>query len=137
MMAKRIAIILGVVECFVAILAIPAGLSMMIDPSGSDIGISTDMLQGTPFKSYFIPGLFLFIGNGAFQLICAMFSFRKHRLAPLLGILIGFFLLIWICMQVYFIGFVHFLQPVFFTVAVGEIVLGILLHRKLKQTFSP
>ena len=135
-MSKRIAIILGVVECFVAILAIPAGLSMMIDPSGSDIGISADMLQGTPFKSYFVPGLFLLIGNGVFQLVFAMFSFRNHRLAPILGIIIGFFLLIWICVQVYFIGFVHFLQPVFFTIAVGEIVLGILLQRKMKQKFS-
>lgn len=132
-MPRRIFNVLGIVQCFVALFAIPGGLSMIIEPSGKDLGIPLEVLSDSPFQSFFIPGLVLFIGNGILQLIAAMFSFRRHKMTPLWGILMGFFLLIWICIQMYFIGFVHFLQPLFLIVAMGEIVLSILIFNKVKN----
>jgi len=106
---------------------------MIIEPSGKDLGIPLEVLSDSPFQSFFIPGLVLFFAIGILQLVAAMFSFRRHKMTTLLGILLGFFLLIWICVQIYFIGFVHFLQPLFLIVAIGEIVLSILINRKVKN----
>ena len=132
-MPRRIFNILAIIQCFVALFAIPGGLSMILEPSGKDLGIPLEVLSDSPFQTFFIPGLVLFFAIGILQLVAAMFSFRRHQTTTLFGILLGFFLLIWICVQMYFIGFVHFLQPLFLIVAIGEIVLSILINRKVKN----
>ena len=76
---KRLAVVLGILQCFVAVMAVPAGLSLILEPDGSGIGLPTDILQTSPFRDYLIPGLFLFVFNGIFQLIGAVASFRKNK----------------------------------------------------------
>ena len=49
--------------------ALPAGCSFVSDPSGAGIGISTDLLQHSPFSDYLIPGLLLIIILGLFPII--------------------------------------------------------------------
>ena len=125
---KRLAVVLGILQCFVAVMAVPAGLSLILEPDGSGIGLPTDILQTSPFRDYLIPGLFLFVFNGIFQLIGAVASFRKNKYIGMLGIGLGTILLLWIIIQVYFTGLVHFLQPLFFLIAIIEIMLGSRLY---------
>lgn len=40
------------------------GLSLMLRPDGSSLYLPQDLLAGTPFNDYFIPGLLLLLTNG-------------------------------------------------------------------------
>jgi hypothetical protein len=115
---------LGILQVIVAIGAIPAGLSMILDPSGNDLGISPDILRDAPFRDFYIPGIFLLVGNGVFNIIGAVLSFRKNKQAGMVGLGLGIFLVLWICFQIYFIGFIHFLQPLFLVIGIIEILLS-------------
>ena len=130
-MSKLSKNLLGIIQSFTAVMAIPAGISLILDTSGNSLGLPDEILQSTPFDSYLIPGLALLIGNGIFHLIGAILSFRRDSRSGLLGIGLGIFLLFWIIIQVYYIGNVHFLQPLFFGIALAEIVLSVLVHRKM------
>ncbi|KAA6346356.1 hypothetical protein EZS27_006124 [termite gut metagenome] len=125
-MKKRKGILLGTIQTIVAVGGITAGLSMIFQPDGQGIGISTDILLGSPFKDFLIPGLFLFFINGLFQGFGAILSFRRHRYTKTLGLTLGIILVLWICVQVYFISLTHFLQPTFFFIGIIEIVLSLL-----------
>ncbi len=131
-MIKRIALSLGIIQSFVAIMAIPAGLSFILQPDGSGIGIPVDALSGTPFSNYLIPGIILLAFNGILSAIGATMSFIKHRYAGILGLGLGIFLVVWICFQVYFIGLIHFLQPFFFIIGAVEVFLSDRLMNKMK-----
>jgi hypothetical protein len=126
-MEKHLSTVLGLLATFVALGGIPVGLSMILDPSGINLGMSTDLLEDSPFGSFYVPGMYLFLLNGILQLAAALLTFRRHRLSGILGIITGLLLLGWICMQVYWIGLVHFLQPLFLAVAIAEIILGLKL----------
>jgi hypothetical protein len=130
-MKKKRGVLLGTIQTIVAVGAITAGLSMIFQPDGRGIGISTDILLGSPFKNFFIPGLFLFFINGLFHGFGAILSFKRHKYAKTLGLILGIILLVWICVQVYFISLTHFLQPTFFFIGIIEIVLS-LLQPKIK-----
>jgi hypothetical protein len=130
---KRVANILGIVQVFIAVGAIPAGLSMIINPDGSDIGLPIDLLSNSPFQNFLIPGLFLFIVNGLFTAIGAFLSFTRNKYAGISGMGLGFILMLWISIQVYFIGLTHLLQPTYFLIGLVEMILGYFLIPKTKS----
>ena len=132
-MIKRVAILLGLIQAFVAIGGIPAGLSMIFEPNGTGVGMSTEMLLESPFRDFFVPGLFLFVVNGLFNIVCAVISFTRNKYTGIFGLALGIFLVIWVCVQVYFVGLIHFLQPLFFIVGIIEIILSYIFITKTKS----
>jgi len=125
--------ILGIIQSIVAIGAIPAGFLMIAQPDGTGLGMAIDFLQNSPFQDFFIPGLFLFIVNGLFNLVAAILSFLKNKFSGILGIVLGATLVLWISVQVYFISLVSFMQPLFFCIGIFEIVISFLIIQKNKQ----
>ncbi|NND15689.1 MAG: hypothetical protein HKN89_05145 [Eudoraea sp.] len=117
-------IILGVLEMIVAFGAIPTGISMIISPDGSGMGLDLAWLERSPFESFFIPGIFLLIFNGILQLIGAWLTFRQSTFAGKFGIVAGMILIFWLLSQIYYLELTHFLQVVFFVIALMEIYLG-------------
>ncbi|WP_297707537.1 hypothetical protein [uncultured Eudoraea sp.] len=99
-----------------AISAVPAGLSLIIDPSGKGIGLPPGVLENTPFKNFLIPGLFLFVVLGLLPLITlyGLLSRKKLNWAQKINwdkkfhwsctfsFYIGLLLILWINMQLYF-----------------------------------
>ena len=128
---KKYFIILGSVQLFVALGAIPAGLMFLLDTSGAMMGTSQAMLAHSPFSSFLIPGLFLLVVNGLGNAAGAVLSFKRKSLAAMAGLFLGIVLCLWIVIQVYMIGFISFLQPLMFAVGVVEAVTGWMLYRKL------
>jgi hypothetical protein len=124
---KKQTLLLGVIQLIVAIGAIPAGYLFLIEPDGSKMGMTVDVLSKSPFKNFFIPGLFLFSINGILNLVCSFLSFYKYKYASLTGIALGSVLTIWVSVQVYFIGLIYFLQPTYFLVGLAEIALSIFM----------
>jgi hypothetical protein len=121
-------IVLGVLQVFISLGAIPAGVSMILDPTGAGVGMSLEWLAGSPFPNFLIPGLVLTGVNGLGSLAGAVLSFRRQALAPLAAIGLGMFLMAWITVQwlIPGLGF-HWLQPLFFGLGAIELVLGWLL----------
>lgn len=131
-MKPRLYIILGIFQSFVAIGAIPAGLSMITTPDGSGLGMHPELLEGTPFKSLVIPGLFLLIVNGFLNLAAAIISFFKISISGITGLLLGILLSLWIIIQAYYIGMSSFMQPLFFFIGVAEIIISAIIIKKQK-----
>jgi hypothetical protein len=123
-MKKHIYIIPGIIQLFVALGALPAGYSMIVEPNGSGLGMNPGFLEGSPFSDYFIPGLFLFAVNGIFNLAGAILSFFNWKYTGLIAIGLGAFLIVWITVQVLSIQMYHFFQPLFFAIGLIEMILG-------------
>jgi len=132
-MNRKTLLFLGLIQAFVAAGALPAGYSMLREPGGHGLGMTTAILAGSPFTDFFIPGLFLFVVNGLMNLFSSVLCFIKSGYAPVSGIILGIALLIWVLIQVYSIGLTHFLQPTFFIIGCIEIILSFILSAQLKK----
>ncbi len=118
-------IVLGVLQVFVGIGAIPAGVGLIADPSGVSMGMSLDWLAGSPFPNFLIPGLFLFAVNGLGSFAGALMTFRRRQYAGLVAIGLGGFLMAWITIQVIIIGPpIHWLQTLYFVLGAVELASG-------------
>jgi hypothetical protein len=81
-------------------------------------------LEGSPFTSYFLPSLILFSVVGGSLALGAIAVFASWRSARVLSTNAGIVLLLWITVQVAFIGFVSWLQPVMGIVALAFVILA-------------
>lgn len=118
---KAIRIILGVLLLIVALNAFGGGWYAL---SGAE-NVPLEWLEGSPFHSYFLPGLFLFVVVGGVCLISALMLFFNARKALAVTRIAGAVLLGWILIQLLIIGYVSFLQPAVLTAAVVVLVLSI------------
>lgn len=128
LLIKRIRILTIVLLIITALNALAAGFSFMVEPSGSDLGISTDYLRYSPFRNFLIPGIVLFTCIGLGSLITATALIRKFHSAPLLLITEAFLLGGWIIIQSMMIREVNWLHWVFVLMAVFFLGSGILMR---------
>jgi ABC-type proline/glycine betaine transport system permease subunit len=132
MKTRRIEIILGIVLALVAVGAIPAGLAMIQKPDGSILHMPTDILQGSPFNDFLIPGIFLFGFNGLGSLAGAVLCFIHSRYSAISGLILGIGLVVWIIVQLLTTGLISWMQPAYFTIGLVEIILGLLIIRRIR-----
>ena len=125
---KRLIIWLEILQAFIGVGAIPAGIAMIYNPSGSDLGMTVEMLINSPFTDFLIPGIFLLGINGIGSLIGALVSFLHYRYAGKIAIGLGIFLILWIFIQVYWLG-LHWLHILYFILGIIELVLGLKLQK--------
>jgi hypothetical protein len=76
------------------------GIMLMTDPSGNSLHLPIRHLQHSPFADYFIPGAVLFVANGLLSLLALWAIFRNWASAPMLTMIQGFVLTIWITVQI-------------------------------------
>ena len=129
-MKPQIFKLLGYLQLFIGMGAVSGALPMILTPGGLDEGLSIELLKGTPFTSYLIPGIILLLVNGAGSLVASYFSLKLLRPAGILGILFGIALVIWIVVQTVLLGFVSWLQPLYLALGTLELILGIMIYRK-------
>ncbi|MEJ2145255.1 MAG: hypothetical protein P8020_08975 [Acidobacteriota bacterium] len=113
---------LGILQLLVGIGAVPAGLGLVMDPSGASLRFRLEWLEGTPFSNFLIPGLILMIVNGFGSLAGSVASLRGWRRAGEVGLALGIFLTLWIILQVYWIGLGSWLQPTYFVIGRAVVV---------------
>lgn len=116
---KIIRNILGVLLLLLAINAFLGGYYAMVGAEGVPI----EWLQGSPFTSYFIPGLFLFTVIGSWTLFAAILAFMKKKFAPKAALISGAMVLLWLVVQISIIGYVSWMQP---TTAVAAVLIILL-----------
>ena len=99
--------VLGMLLAFVALNAFAGGYYGM---SGAE-GVPREWLEGSPFKDYFIPGLFLFVAVGGSFLFAAIAVFARFQRARLAASSAAMIVLAWLAVQVVIIGYVSWMQP--------------------------
>jgi len=97
---KRARTVSLVLLFFLGLSALPAAIFMLMDPSGSEMGLPAEMLDQTPFDSFLIPGILLGFFNGILSLLFAILVVKKHRLQAWMVMFQGSVLMIWLTVEV-------------------------------------
>jgi len=122
---------LGILQLLIGLGAVGGGLVLILDPSGSNLGIPVELLKSTPFSTYLVPGIVLLMVNGLGSLVGAAASFTRHRFAGETAMALGVFLVAWIMLQVYWFASFHWLHALYLGLGILEFVLGWLLRKTL------
>ena len=92
-------------EIFLGLSAVGGGLALMAGPNGEILPIPVSAPSGSPFANYFVPGAVLFTILGIGPLGAAVLAWRRHAVAPLLTFAVGGALLIWLIVEIVFVGY--------------------------------
>jgi hypothetical protein len=92
-------------EVVLAIGALAGGLILMLAPRGEILPLPLSALAGSPFDTYFVPGLILFSVIGLGPLVAARLAWLRHPLAPTAAFIVGAGLLIWVAVEIAIIGY--------------------------------
>ncbi|MDF2438993.1 MAG: hypothetical protein K0Q95_3369 [Bacteroidota bacterium] len=123
---KLLRIIQGIVLLIIAANAFGGGFYGMA--GAKDVPV--EWLEGSPFKSYFIPSLFLFAVIGGTCLLASISMFRNSKNARRLSFICAGLLFGWIAVQVAIIGYVSWMQPAIFISAIAITTIAFQLPKK-------
>jgi hypothetical protein len=114
-------------EIVLSLGALAGGLALMIGPRGEIIPLPVASLVGSPFDSYFVPGLILFGVLGIGPIVAAALAWIRHPLAPLAALITGIGLLIWLAVEIAIIGFATEppLQPIYLALGLLVVAAGL------------
>ncbi len=124
---KIIRYTLGSLLAFLALNAFGGGYYGM---SGAD-GVPVDLLEGSPFKNYFVPGLILFVVIGGAFLFASVAVFARFSVARRASFAAVYIVLIWLLVQIAIIGYISWMQPV---TAILAVIVFLLAWQLPKQT---
>ncbi len=130
--SKRLAKLLGILQLFIGLGAVGGGLTLVLEPNGSMLGVPLDMLDRTPFADFLIPGIVLLTVNGFGSIAGSVFSFKLAHYAAEIALALGAFLVAWITIQVYWIQSIHWLHSLYFCIGILELALGWFLRKTLR-----
>ena len=94
-------------EIFLSVGALGGGGALLLGPRGEFIPLPTSALQGSPFETYFAPGLILFLVLGIGPLVAAALAWRRHPVAPLAAAAVGAALLTWLAVEIAIVGYTN------------------------------
>jgi hypothetical protein len=126
-----------IIQGFVALTAFAGGTALIVGSLNPDLGgvivPSQEFLEGSPFRSFVIPGVLLTVVLGGVHLVAFVMLLRRHRWAHFVAAGAGFAALIWIFVQMVYIPF-SVLQAVYFVCGLAElgfVLLGLGVLRPL------
>jgi hypothetical protein len=102
---SRVAKIALALEVVLSIGALGGGLILMLAPRGEILPLPLSALAGSPFDTYFVPGLILFSVIGLGPLVAARLAWMRNPVAPVAAFVVGVGLLIWVAVEVAIIGY--------------------------------
>lgn len=129
---KRARTIALVLLFFLGLSALPPGIFMITEPSGTGMGLPPDMLDQTPFKDFLIPGILLGLFIGILSLVFAILVLKKHRLQAWMIMFQGAVLTIWLTVEVLMDLFYALLTLPYYLVAILLLSCGVVM--KLSKT---
>ena len=118
---------LGILLAFIAINAFGGGSYGMVGPKE----LPKEWLEDSPFSTFLIPSLILFVVVGGSHVTAAYYVLRNKNGGYNAALWAGLVLLVWILDQVTIIGFVSFLQPLMAGLAVVVLVITTQLKSRL------
>ena len=117
-----------------------SGTMLFSSPTGELIGLNTEILKGTPFTNFLVPGIILFLFIGVFPVLVSYGLLRKpvwqwaeainickkYRWPWTAAWAAGVIMLIWIIVETVLLGYISFLQPVIAIWGIAIIILTFL-----------
>ena len=119
----------GFLLAFLALNAFGGGYYAM---AGAE-GVPLELLEGSLFHNYFIPGLFLFVAIGGSLLFASISVFYRLRIARKASFFAGLLVLAWLTIQVWIVGYISWMQPVTAAIALVILSLAYFLPGRKKQ----
>jgi len=116
-------VVLIALEILVGVAALGGGVYAVAGAPG----VSREWLQGSPFKSYVIPGLVLLVVVGGSMLAAAGLLLAEAAIGRTASLEAGIILIAWIVAQVSVIGYRSWLQVVLGAVGLVVVVLSLFL----------
>ncbi len=125
--------VLGTILAFIALNAFGGGYYGISGASG----VPKEWLQGSPFKDYLIPSLFLFVVIGGSFLFASIAVFRRAHSARLAATGAAILVLVWLVVQVAIIGYVSWMQPATTIAAIIVLILVRFLPKPPNELNQP
>lgn len=124
---SRLAKAAAALEVFLSFGALGGGAALVLGSRGEIIPLPLSALKGSPFETYFVPGLILFVVLGLGPLLAAVLVWLRHPLAPLAAIATGVALLIWLAVEIAVVGYTNNppLQPFYLLIGAAITVIGL------------
>jgi hypothetical protein len=94
-----------VLEVVLGLGAVGGGLALIVGPRGEVIPLPVSALAGSPFATYLLPGVILFVVLGVGPLVAAWLALRRSASAPVLAFAVGGALIIWIGVEIAIVGY--------------------------------
>ena len=104
---------------------------LVSDPTGQSLQMSTQLLKGTPFSDFRVPGLLLFIALGVGATIPLVGHIARARWAVSSCLMLGLALIGWIIIQVLLVGFISRLQPLYAIVGIAVVAIS---YKTIRQS---
>jgi hypothetical protein len=122
---------------FQAVSAIGGGYGLVADPSGAGMQMPLELLAGSPFNDYFIPGLILLVVLGIGPLVVLYGLWTRRAWGWYGAILVGLALMIWIVVQIALLGYMAWppLQLVYGLL--GLVIAGLALLPPVRTFYNP
>ncbi|PEN13181.1 hypothetical protein CRI94_11090 [Longibacter salinarum] len=100
---------------FQGVSGLAGGIGLILDPSGASLAIPIEWLDGSPFDSYLMPGVILFIVLGLYPVVVWYGIRQRWQGAWLASLSVGFALVVWIGVEILVIGYQPTppLQPIY------------------------
>lgn len=130
-MLKSFKIVVIILLILTAINALIAGGIFILYPSGQKMGMTPEYLTYSPFRSFLLPGIVLFVVIGILNLLTALLSIGNHYHANTMITFQGVLLCGWIAMQVLMVRDINTLHIVMFSVGVILFLYGSISHHKV------
>jgi hypothetical protein len=86
-------------EIFLGLGALFGGGLLILAPDGRLLGMPATLLAGTPFPSFLVPGICLFVFVGIAPLLAAAMTLRRQVIAPLAAVAVGLTLMGWMASE--------------------------------------
>jgi hypothetical protein len=125
--ARTVAIVALV---FLGLSGIAGGIGLIAQANGEPFTLPQSLLQHSPFHSYLIPGIILFVANGLLSLAVLWLTLRRH---PGYGWWVtaqGCVLLGWLIVEIVMLRMAMWAHGLYGLVGLALIVVGMILTRE-------
>lgn len=119
---------------FVGVGALAGGTAAVLNPR-NPMGMSAEYLVNSPFRTFLIPGLFLFVGIGIGSIFAAIALIYRVKYSAYISVFFSFVLAAWIVIQCWMLHSINILHVFYFIFGIfGIIAMCILLYRNNFQS---
>ncbi|NLY71993.1 MAG: hypothetical protein GX076_10010 [Clostridiales bacterium] len=131
---KTVNRVLAALNLFVGACAIVGGLAAIISPE-EPFGITVDLLKGTPFDNYLIPGILLFIVIGIGSIVSAFLLLRYDlKYQGYISSVFSWAVIIYLVVQYIMTDLVLPIHILLFIIGIVEVALSIVIINKQRQS---
>jgi hypothetical protein len=117
--------IILIMSTFVAIMASINGILTIVNPNGTLIGMTPQMLQIGPFHTYLIPAIILLMMIVGGNIAIIVNLWQKYEATAYLLIIVGVFQTVFIIIQLIMFGMINWLHVIYLFYGIYQVIAGI------------